>query len=267
MIQFDIIIISYASTEENRLVTKDCIDSILKTDNDNYYFNIIVVEQNKNVEYEDAMTLHYDFDFNYNKCLNYGLSHSMAKYKGLCNNDLIFHDDWADGIVFALDNGFGSASPFCLKTHIKWKEPENTVIGGYRIDRHVAGWCIFLTDETLSKIGKLNDGVSFWFSDNIYAEQLKREGIKHGLVCNSFVTHLGSNTLNQTNKREYYNITVGQKKKFEKEKAAVWGWGAKENTYVEETPNATWRKRKKNKNKFVELNLKKSDGKKEKSII
>lgn len=222
MITFDIIIVSNASTLENKDVTQRCIDSILDTEEEGYKFNIIVVEQNPKVSFNDALTIHYDFDFNYNKCLNEGLKHSSAKYKGLCNNDLIFHYKWFEGVVDSLESGFGSVSPYCVNTHTGRYDIANVCISGYNTGSQMAGWCIFLTDETLSKIGKLNEGVSFWYSDNIYAEQLKYHKVKHGLVCNSFVTHIGSHTLKQVNKVMYRDITISQKKQFEAQRNQIW---------------------------------------------
>jgi len=43
---------------------------------------------------------------------------------------------------------------------------------------------------------KLSERVSLWYSDNIYADELIRNGIKHALVKNSVVKHLGSATIN-----------------------------------------------------------------------
>lgn len=221
MIQFDIILVSNAIDDGIRIVTQNCIDSIKNTEKDGHVFNVIVVEQNKKTSYKNAKTVHYDFEFNYNRCLNLGLSHSVKKYKGVCNNDLIFHENWQYGIVNALNGHVGSASPYCPKAHGNSIPADDKVLVGYQIASRLTGWAIFFTDETLSKIGRINEGVSFWFSDDIYAEQLKFHGIKHGLVCNSFVTHLGSLTLNQLNANTSKAFTVGQKKNFEKERRKI----------------------------------------------
>lgn len=221
MIEFDIIIVSNASNKGNKGVTDKCISSLLESQKDGFVFKPIIVEQNKSVEYDNALTLHYDFDFNYNKCLNYGLSHSVAKFKGLCNNDIIFHENWHRGIYKALIKGFGSVSPYCPNTHKKLFKSGDKVLIGYTIGHHLAGWAIFLTDETLERIGIINEGVDFWYSDNIYGEQLKYHGIKHGIVCNSFVTHIGSVTLKQNNSLFVRDKTVGQRKKYEQQRRAI----------------------------------------------
>lgn len=220
MVDFDFIIISNALTEEHKMFTENCIKSILDTA-DIYSPHIIVVEQNNNTEYENTLTLHYDFEFNYNHCLNYGLKHSISPYKALCNNDLIFHEEWCEDVLKGFKLGFGSLSPYCLNSHSDKFETGKKIITGSRVGHELAGWCIFLTDRTLNKIGHINDKVKFWYSDNIYVEQLSSNEIKHGLVCSSFVTHLGSKTLNMLRPKRRVAMTKGQKKTFEYERDMI----------------------------------------------
>jgi hypothetical protein len=222
VIEIDIIVVSRADNDLNLETTERCLRSIRETQSEGYQFNIIVVESVDYVEYENALTLHYDFDFNYNKCLNLGLKHSSARYKGLCNNDLVFHYGWADGIVKALNAGFGSVSPYCLNSHIRHFERGNYVKAGFRIGRELSGWAIFATDKTINTIGTISESVSFWYSDDIYGEQLKVNGIKHGVVCNAFVTHICSVTLNQVFGADRRNITTRQSKAFNSEKNKMW---------------------------------------------
>lgn len=266
MTQFDVIIVSNASNKGNKEVTDKCITSLLESQKDGFVFNPIIVEQNKSVEYDNALTLHYDFDFNYNKCLNHGLSHSVAKFKGLCNNDVIFHQNWHQGIYKALTRGLGSVSPYCPNTHKKLFKSGDKVLIGYTIGHHLAGWAIFLTDETLNAIGLINEGVDFWYSDNIYAEQLKYHGIKHGIVCNSFVTHIGSVTLKQNNSLFIRDKTIGQRRRYEEQRRAI------ENRSIEKF----FKKRVKPEEKRDEFNhgeevvvelKKEKDGKKKKSYL
>ena len=72
----------------------------------------------------------------------------------------------------------------------------------------------FLDDYCLDKIGKLDETVSFWFSDNLYALQLKAEGIKHGLFTNVQVDHIGSQTLNKQHRNIQRYYQIGEMNKF-----------------------------------------------------
>ena len=213
MVNFDFIIVADSISRELLGITKACIDSIYDTA-DIYIPNIIVVEGNKDVFHDRATTIHYDFKFNYNKCLNLGLKHSTSFYKALCNNDLIFQDNWCQDIMKGFALGFGSLSPYCLNSHKKRLPIGQHILKGSRVGYELAGWCIFITDETLRAIGKLDEGVVFWYSDNIYSEQLSVKEIDHGLVCSSFVTHIESQTLSRIHGVAKKELTTSQKKNF-----------------------------------------------------
>ena len=69
---------------------------------------------------------------------------------------------------------------------------------GYGIGFELAGWCIFCDKSLWDKIGPLDESHNFWFSDNMYAKQLKAKGIKHALICNVKVDHMGSKNASAT---------------------------------------------------------------------
>ena len=194
MPEMDIIIISNGRTNYLRNITRNAIRTCIES-SDLIKFNFIVVEQDKKVTYKDVTTLHYDFEFNYHKCMNLGLQYSTTKYIALCNNDLDFRLHWAENIILAMGDTYLSASPAKKRQQLKPVE-------GYTIGRHINGWCIVINRKLLDIIGELDAGVRFWYSDNIYADQLKVNGIKHILVYESAVQHLHSLTLRQDRSRE-----------------------------------------------------------------
>lgn len=65
----------------------------------------------------------------------------------------------------------------------------------------------------LKKIGKLDESVVFWYSDDLYACQLMAAGIMHGLFCNVRVDHIASKTLKKQSNRmqRFYEIGEGHK--------------------------------------------------------
>ena len=153
--------------------------------------------------------LYYDFEFNYNKCLNLGFSVCKSKYVAFCNNDLSFDVNWAKNAVSA---GYLSVSP--TPKHIF-----KGVIEGYDIGTHVLGWCIIVDRIVMDKIGGFDTPVNFWFSDDVYAEQLKAAGVKHALVGNSRVKHFTSKSLTRVVKGiTRANMQRGQLKIFEQYK-------------------------------------------------
>jgi len=183
----DIILVSNGRTKYLQNITKHAIESC-KASSNLINFNFIIIEQDKKAEYEGANTIHYNFEFNYNKCLNLGLKYSTSKYVALCNNDLNFKFHWAENIILAMGDTYLSASPALRKMD---KPPAE----GYTIGQHITGWCIVINRQLIDVIGGFDEGVRFWYSDNIYGDQLKAKKIKHILVYNSSVQHLVSLTL------------------------------------------------------------------------
>jgi len=157
----------------------------------------------------DAKMLYYDFEFNYNKCLNLGFSVCESKYVAFCNNDLYFSKEWAKNAVSA---GYLSVSP-SPRHYFKG------VVEGYEIGKQLLGWCIIVDRVVMERIGGFDTPVKFWYSDNVYAEQIKAAGIKHALVGNSRVKHLTSQSLIKVVKgKARMNMQKGQEKIFKQYK-------------------------------------------------
>ena len=198
----DIIIVSNGRNGYLRTVTKHAIDTCVMSSS-LITFNFIIVEQSKRVNYNRiprTKTVHYDFEFNYNHCLNLGLQHSTTKYVALCNNDLDFRPYWAENIIAAMGEVIEIDGEKIYRDKYLSASPSRYgrrkgIVEGYEIAKQLNGWCIVINRAVMDKIGKLDEGVKFWYSDDIYADQLRAQGIKHILVNHSLVRHLGSRTL------------------------------------------------------------------------
>jgi len=161
--------------------------------------------------------LYYDFEFNYNKCLNLGFSVCNSKYVAFCNNDLYFDVNWA---INAVSAGYLSVSPTAKHT-FKGVVEGYTVGSSRKKQGQILGWCIIVDRVVMEMIGGFDTPVKFWYSDDVYAEQLKAAGIKHALVGNSRVKHFTSRSLNNAKVvkgRERAGMQRGQYKIFEQYK-------------------------------------------------
>lgn len=215
----DIIIVSCNKSERFRKMTQEAIDSCLKSGN----HEIIVIETCKDgFSYRDSQTIRYAGKFNYHKCMNIGIGMSSGEFIAICNNDVLFDKDWSDKIehVFKVHPEYDSLSPFCPGYHDgMWKLSKGDhLLEGHQIGRLIPGWCIVFRRSILKKIGKLNEDVEFWYSDNIYGDQIIKERIRHALVCNSFVSHIGagSQTLNTLSRNDNLDLTRRQQPKYRK---------------------------------------------------
>ena len=209
----DVVIVSNALDQQRKRLTEKTINSARV---DPLVKEVVVVEQQTYVDY-DTTTVHYDFEFNYNKCLNLGIQYTDAEYIALCNNDLEFEKDWATRILEVMQrDGFLSASPWSENVHPTFWGYNDINPSGNNIDDArsiIAGWCIVIHESVLEKIGKLHEGVKFWYSDNLYAAQIRKAGIKHVLVRDSRVKHLETQTLH--GHPQLIELTGGQFKNYQ----------------------------------------------------
>ena len=211
------VIVSCQKSDYHRKITEQAIKSA--------GVPCIVVETNPNSKpYDDCLTLFWTLEFNYNKCLNFGLKHTSTKYVALCNNDLIFTPGWQK-ITDVMDYfGLMSASPYSqYNPHPQPYKVSNMIHYGYRIGHEMLGWCIVINKELLTIIGKLDETHKFWCSDNVYADQLEKADIKHALVCNSVVNHIGGgsktiNALRNNSAQKYFEYTLKEYEAYAKRK-------------------------------------------------
>jgi len=99
-----------------------------------------------------------------------------------------------------------SANPYCSTFHKNEGFPENAppLEGYFGV---LMGWCIFLKREIFDTIGMLDEKLLFWYCDTDYCQLLLKHGIKNCLISTSFVTHLGSVSLNTLNTKENQKLT------------------------------------------------------------
>lgn len=203
----DIIILSHARNQMLLELTQRTIDSCHASEND-IKFNVLVLEQEPNTIYRDCLTGFTKGEFNYNAFMNLGISMTSNKYVCLCNNDLVFEKNWATNLIQAMkDNELLSACP-------TQKERMPLIEYGYNNNHHLNGWCIMCDRKLFDIIGEIDSEFAFWFADNIYSEQLKKQGVKHAVVNNSVVKHLGSTTLNGIEQSQRNKFTTDLVKRF-----------------------------------------------------
>jgi len=190
---YDLIIVSQSKGDLVK-ITQNCIDSARK---DNAELNIIVVETGSTYAYNVDKIVPYSGEFNYNHALNLGLQYAKSDCQILANNDIIFYPGWSKMGDIMKTNNYLSASALSNDYRQRSCKNGNIAYEGYSIGFHLTGWCIFTSKKLWPLIGKLNEKHRFWFSDNVYADQLIEAKIKHALICSIRVDHMGSQTLHR----------------------------------------------------------------------
>lgn len=205
---YDLIIVSQSS---GRLapVTQRCIDTA-RADAE---LKVILVETGQPHEYAGVDTVvKYEGEFCYNRALNRGLKFVKHDIHILANNDLIFQPGWSKIGELMKANDYHSAS--CISGHLTQFERGDLVYEGYHVGYILTGWCLFVDKYCIEKIGSLDESVDFWFSDNLYACQIKAVGIKHGMFTNCQIDHMASQTLNKQSTMMQRRYQMGQLNKF-----------------------------------------------------
>ena len=205
--KYDLIIVTQSKGDLIQM-TEQCINSARIDGAD---LNIIIVETGQPYKYDVDRIIEYNGEFNYNRALNLGLKYVKGDIHILANNDLIFHEGWSQiGELMRLNN-FHSASARSQSS----KFPKaDLVYEGYEIGSLLTGWCIFMDRYCHSMIGSLDESVSFWYSDDLYALQLQEADIKHGLFCNVQIDHITSRTLIKQNPRIQRKYQIGEVGKY-----------------------------------------------------
>lgn len=204
----DIVILSNAKDNYFKGLTEQAIKTALETTPE-YKLNIIVMEQNKDITYPNVQTVHYDYEFNYNKVANHGARLGNSPYIMIANNDLIFKKDW---LFHLLKANHPVVSPKCPIDHRQTQFTENTL--GNEIGQHFSGWCFMVTRTVFEQINGFDEDFGFWYADNATVKQLNEQGYTPMLVPQSLVEHLGSQTLKTLPENEKHEKTHGQTNKF-----------------------------------------------------
>jgi len=227
IIEIDIVILSFAQTDELKQVTVNCLNSLVASENPELIkFNIIVVESQKDLkpfQYEYGQTVYPDEPFGYNRYMNIGISMTSAPYICLCNNDLLFHPQWATEILkpFMTYWDLSSASPMCTIHHTKLgMEPNIGLLRGYRERVEVSGWCLFFKRSMLKLIGQLDENFVFRHASHDYTHLLSALNLCHVLVTSSLVDHLDHTTLNKQEPDRFDELMWKQDIYYEKK----WGY-------------------------------------------
>ncbi len=212
--KYDLIVITKTINDKIFNITQRCIDSARL---DKCDLNVIMVETNgqfKNFTGVDTFVKYDKNVFCYNYALNIGIKQAKSDIFILANNDIIFHKGWSIIGELMLANEYESACALSTDPRQKTFQRGNYVYHGYQVGRHIVGWCIFLTRKGYEKIGRLDESMEFWYSDNIYSDQLIYNNVKHGLFCNIQIDHIASMTLKTLPFREQKRISYDSQIKY-----------------------------------------------------
>lgn len=213
MTEVDIIILSYAKNDQLKQLTQQTITTLLSSEDPaKIKFSILVIESNRDLapfRFENTTTIYPKEKFNFNKYLNIGIRATKNEFICLCNNDLIFHKNWASNLLLAQKNeNIQCASTYWKEYHYDERNiaPNSRNIAGGR--DIFSGWCFLIRRSLLKHIGFFDERINFWYSDDDFCKVLEKNNIPNILVTNAEVTHVGGYSLNNMDKKQKLKYTV-----------------------------------------------------------
>jgi len=200
--EIDIIILSYAHTPALWQMTKSCLISLMQSeDHSSIKFNVVVIESHhkmKPYQYPATLTIYPEEPFGYHRYMNIGINATRSPYVCICNNDLIFHRNWASEILKQMGQyaDLVSASPMSSNYHPNLGiSLAAEAIFGYRVGYEIAGWCLFYKRAIVKLIGILDENYEFSGADYDYSYTLWVCNLKHALITSSVVDHVTGQTV------------------------------------------------------------------------
>jgi len=201
---FSAIILSNTKSQSIFDMTLHCIESMIQSekDNTNIEFEVLLIESNKQIQdstYQfpaHVKVIIPEADFNFHAFLNKGIKAATGDFVGLFNNDLIFQKDWFTEIL-KVKQQYPKVQSFCPVDYDSKFTPKSFFNGkpylfGYKVRRHIVGWCLIAEKSMFDKTGLLDERFSFFYADDEYSLMLQKYGKKHVVVANSEVSHLES---------------------------------------------------------------------------
>ena len=211
---FSAIILSNTKSQSIFDMTLHCIESMMEAEKDNpdVEFEILLIESNKQIQNSFYQFPEYvkviipTEDFNFHKFLNIGIKAASGDFVGLFNNDLIFQKNWFTEIL-KVKQKYPKVQSFCPVDYDSKFTPQHFFNGenflfGFKVRRHIVGWCIIAEKSMFAKTGLLDERFSFFYADDDYSLMLQKYGKKHVIVANSEVSHLESKVSKELEKKK-----------------------------------------------------------------
>jgi len=208
----DIIIITWNGLD----YTKKCVESILKNTK-NQKFRFIFVDNNSTdgtLEYlkeiPNAEIISNSENLGFVKAMNQGFDKVSSKYTVWLNNDTIVTPNWLDILINHLKNNPKAAAigPVSNGTGVIQKEPSwsgetsieeiasfgqsfhNKNKGKVTQYHRVAGFCIVMKSDLISKIGKLDEQLNLGgYEDDDYCKRIRDAGYQILIAEDVFIYH------------------------------------------------------------------------------
>lgn len=190
--------------DDESALTQRAINSIAADD-----VNVIVLEKDTRIKYNNADTFLQKQPFNYNQCLNDGARMGNAGFICFTNNDVLFPPNFVQLVIEQFNIQHSVFNSICGVLSVQNQH-------GYMPGDIISGFCFVMRRKAWEKLGGLKTGYKFWCADNVTTEQIKQHGLKE-IKSDIRVTHFTSVSLNKLDSATREEYTRGCVKQFNRD--------------------------------------------------
>lgn len=191
-----LIIPVYTVNEELVKMTDKCLTSIFRTTPPNV--ELIVVDDGSPIPYKTNVgkLITRTENGGYSKACNSALKEAKGDILIIGNNDLIFHENWLNELLFPLNVGYDVAT--CWSSDQKEKKIEDRIQSGANF-----GCLLAIIRKVYETIGGFDEQFHGYFTDDDYHRRVIEAGFRIGKNCNMVIEHEAKATYSTVDPDDY----------------------------------------------------------------
>ena len=191
--------------------TQECIQNIVETTKN---FEIILIDNGSNPPYlsEDVKVIRNDINLGFPAAINQGLVVATGDIICVLNNDIITTPDWAEHLIWHLNNGLDVVGPrtnyidgpqiLLISVYLNKEELYERAKEHYKKNKHkqwafprLVGFCLMFKREVYEKIGGFDEifGIGNFEDDDWNLKAIEAD-YKTGIARDCYLHHFGSKT-------------------------------------------------------------------------
>ena len=193
-------------TYNNLNYTKKCLESLFKTPKYPNY-KVVVSDNGSTDETVEFLKQHKDIEFiNNKKNLGFSKAHNqiLKMYPNndivLLNNDLELPFGWLPTIAHCVEKRqLGAASPAIKVSNgldvgavLNKQAKGRSLINENTKPDWITGSCLYITRDTINKVGYLDENFGFYYEDVDYCFRMRKEGIRFECIRDVVIIHYNS---------------------------------------------------------------------------
>lgn len=204
--EIDVICLTKTSNRDLWVITDTAIHTLHDSEK-THQFKVHLVESDTSPYSEYTGVANYikpNEQFNYNRFINLCQPYIKSDWVIIMNNDVRFERGWFSEVleVYNKRPDIESFSPKCPILYAEYYRGhfvgnDEDYHESYKVTEFLTGWCYIMKKRVFDAVYPWDEQFDLYYQDNDYARKIEALGIRHALVRDSVVSHLGSQTIDR----------------------------------------------------------------------